>query len=422
MRIIVFSILFLFSSFALADADILATDHEDLLKQYKVGNIKNQAYCYLKDGKINGHRVDELQRIASVTKLFTTFMVTETLDLNQTYLTRIHIVKDHLHIEGGKDPYFEEEKLLLLFQALNRLGYTSFKRVTFDANFIFSDVALGQHEDLGIEHVRSRLAYYLNQKNKNAIKLKWEKVKIFAEEEGVVLDETLPSVKAMSVTFSQANPLNKENPALWVHKSRALGYILKAMNVMSKNHVAQNLFLESSKVKSLSGLLSEKGINLSTVKFYNGSGLPLKKGSKRWDNLATCSTVLNVISFLEGSLEKKKLMPFQVMAVNGGYDSGTFRNRFVGQPETHMAVISKTGTVNQTSALAGLISMDTTVPFAILNHTYQIDVPKTTRNFQDAFVARMFHHLGEPVPVPYTKISTFPWDGSDFLVQADLLH
>ena len=101
-----------------------------------------------------------------------------------------------------------------------------------------------------------------------------------------------------------------------------------------------------------------------------------------------------------------------IVGINGGKDLGTFRERFLDYPETHEAVVSKTGTLMHTSSLAGMLMTDTDIPFAILNHTKSVS---SAKKFQDSFVARMFHHLGEPTPLDYTKISIFPWDGSEFL-------
>ena len=64
------------------------------------------------------------------------------------------------------------------------------------------------------------------------------------------------------------------------------------------------------------------------------------------------------------------------------------------------------------STLAGVLLIGEEVPFAILNQTSDV---ASAKKFQDSFVERLFHHLGEPTPMVYSKISIFPWDGSDFL-------
>jgi D-alanyl-D-alanine carboxypeptidase len=101
------------------------------------------------------------------------------------------------------------------------------------------------------------------------------------------------------------------------------------------------------------------------------------------------------------------------MAVSGGKDIGSFRDRFLDYPDLHESIISKTGTLKHTSSLAGILLINGDIPFAILNHTTN---SAGARKFQDRFVSKMFDHLGVPTPLDYTKISIFPWDDSDFLI------
>lgn len=103
-----------------------------------------------------------------------------------------------------------------------------------------------------------------------------------------------------------------------------------------------------------------------------------------------------------------------IVAVNGGEDLGSFRDRFKDYPETHEAVISKTGTLMHSSTLAGVLLINGKVPFAILNHTTSTS---NAKKFQDSFVSRFFYHLGEATPMDYSKISIFPWDGTSALLE-----
>lgn len=380
-----------------------------LLHKNKVGPITEQAYCFEQDGQIQGLHFSRPQRIASVSKLFTTLLVSETMDLNKRYETTLTIKGNDLHIEGSGDPYFESEKLLLLIQALNQLGHKSFDRISFDRNFLFYDLDLGAFEEITSEEIKKRLSLYLDGKRHQAA---WSKVVHFAREEGVRLDtHEVPSLKAKSITILNENPLEGSGTQRYTHTSRPLHAILKAMNVMSKNVVAQNLYAEASRIKKISTLFSEKGVSLKNLEFHTGSGLPIIRGPQRTDNLATCTTVLKVIDHLEESLLRQGLKMSDVIAVGGGIDFGTFRHRFASHPELSEAILSKTGTLVNASALAGVLLLDTTVPFAILNHT---TAASHARSFQDEFLSVLFHSIGEPSPIPYEKISIFPWDNSPF--------
>lgn len=393
----------------------LTAEFQTLVSQSKLGPAKDQAYCYAKDGVTLGYQKDKLQRIASLTKLFSTLLVSETTDLHKTFTTKIYIGKESLHIEGGKDPYFEEDKLLLLMQTLNDLGYKSFRRITFNRDFHFYDIAMGEYLKVTPEISRTRLDVYLSGKYPSTVKSKWQSIRKFAEEEGVSLEAASPSISATTISISDVNPLLSENPAVYVHTSKPLHRLLKTMNVQSKNYVSENMYLMGSAIKKLNVLMGEKGILPATYKISNGSGLPIINNKTRIDNQATCSTVLKVISLLEESLKKQRLQLSDVVAVNGGKDLGSFRERFEKYPETHEAVISKTGTLKHTSSLAGVLLSNGSIPFAILNHTTSAS---RARSFQDKFVARMFDNLGVPNPMDYTKISIFPWDNSDFLITA----
>lgn len=395
-----------------ADSPVLTQEFKTLVAQSKLGVVKEQTYCYSRDGVTYGYQPDKIQRIASVTKLLSTLLASETMDLNQTFLTKVFIGKDSLHIEGGRDPYFEEEKLLLLFKALNNLGYKSFKRVTFSRNFLFNDLAMGSYEKITPEKTRARMAFYLNAKNVTSVRAKWQVVRKFALEEGVELEINSPVLSAKEVLISDVNPLINENPVRYDHRSRPFHALLKSMNVQSKNYVAENVYEAASLIKSFSTLMLEKGIDAKTYMLYNGSGLPVITKNSRKDNLASCSMILKIMVLLSDSLKRHNLGLSDVVAINGGKDLGSFRERFENYPEIHDSVLSKTGTLKHTSSLAGVLLNGVEMPFAILNHTTN---SAGARKFQDRFVVRMFDVLGPATPLDYTKISIFPWDGSEFL-------
>jgi D-alanyl-D-alanine carboxypeptidase/D-alanyl-D-alanine-endopeptidase (penicillin-binding protein 4) len=401
----------LLSSQVWADPASLIAEFKQGIAAAKLGTISEQAFCYKDVDKVEGYQVDKLQRLASVTKVLTTLFASDTQDLNRTFTTKVYLAGDRLHIEGSRDPYFEEEKMLLLMRALNDLGYKQFKSVTFNSDFHFYDISLSSHMDITPVHTRLRLATYLNSQTN--LKVTWATVRKFAEEEGFEIEKSLPpSISASKVTLSDVNPLLSENPVVYTHTSRPLHAILKSMNVMSKNYVAQNVFLESARTTSYAAHMAHNKIDAKTFKITNGSGLPLKTTNSRVDNLCSCRTILQVISLLETSLKKHNLSMSQVMAVTGGKDLGSFRERFLTVPEAKDAVIAKTGTLAQASALAGLLYTDSEIPFAILNHTTN---SSGARSSQDKFVARIFHYLGNPVPLDYEKLSIFPVDNAEFL-------
>jgi D-alanyl-D-alanine carboxypeptidase len=405
-------LLFLLSASAVAQTDVFEVEHQKLLTKYKINPLSEQTYCFSQDEKVDGFQVDKLQRIASVSKVLTTLHASEVLDLRKTYTTKIFISDDHLHIQGSLDPYFEEDGILLLFKELNRLGYKKFKLVTFDENFWFYDLGLSTYRRITPEDTLTRLKFYLTPKNKPSVRSLWNTVLNFAKEENIDLERTLPELSATQVKLVPKDLTLDSNARVYEHTSLPLHRIMKSMNVMSKNHVAQNLWLEASKIKTIQAVLAENGIPGNTFAFYTGSGLPIESGRTRVDNLASCRTVLKVITLLEKSLKKHRLNLSDVMALTGGKDLGSFRERFKKYPLAEDTIFAKTGTIKNASALAGMILSRENIPFAVLNHTVNV---ASARSFQDEFVDSMLQSFEPLAPFPYLKISIFPWDGSDFL-------
>lgn len=412
--VMLFSLGLILTSGLWAANPALTQDFKSLLTKYKVGLLANQSYCY-KDaqGKIDGYQVTKLMPIASVTKLFTTYLASELLDLNKRYTTVFSIQDNNLHISGGLDPYFEEEKILLLMMALNDKGYKSFNKVTFDKKFKFSDAALGQYQVITPADTLAKLKIYFNsQVNKKYVFNKWKAVSVFADEEGVALDAKNPPT--MAVKFFEivdSNPL-REPEVNFVHDSKPLHSLLKSMNVMSKNMVSQYIWEEATSIQSFSDFMRDRGFNPDLLTFYNGSGLPVKNGKIRKDNLAPCTVVLDLVEKLNISLRSHGFEPEDIVAINGGKDNGSFRQRFLKFPNTHHSVISKTGTLAISSALAGILKTDAgEIEFSILNKP---STAQGARDFQDHFVSKMFAQISQAKPIPYEKISIFPWDESDF--------
>ncbi len=408
-----FFFLTLFVSLNIFAQDILAIDYfKDLTERYGISPLSQQSFCYQTENRIVGYRQDQLQRIASLSKIFTTYLASENLDLRRQFRTKFYLTNSTLHIIGGEDPYFEEEKLLLLFKALNERGYHHFEKVTFSSGFHFYDLALGRYLQITPSHTKERLRFYLDKKNRSFVKKQWSKIRVFAQEEGIKLSDESPALTAGSVSLSNILPKDQVSE-VFTHDSRQLHLLIKSMNVQSKNYVSENIFSMASRSKSLKVLLDEQGISSETYSIQNGSGLPMIKSGSRVDNLSSCETILKVIDLLDKSIKKHDLNLSDILAINGGVDLGSFRDRFKEFPETFQSVLAKTGTLKNASSLAGFMLTREQVPFAILNHTTSTEA---ARHFQDHFVSKLFDVLGPMGPLIYNKISIFPWDDTAFLI------
>jgi D-alanyl-D-alanine carboxypeptidase/D-alanyl-D-alanine-endopeptidase (penicillin-binding protein 4) len=179
------------------------------------------------------------------------------------------------------------------------------------------------------------------------------------------------------------------------------------MNLESNNLIAQNVYSEASFVKSFPDLMLDKGVEEESFKIYSGSGLPVMTSPGRLDNLATCQMILRVISLLPESLRRHDLELSDVIAV-AGKESGTLAGRFSFTPEASGAVLAKTGTLRDTSSLAGVILARDLVPFVILNHTTQTD---NARKLQDIMVSKIIQDYDGTTPIDYTKMNHSIWDG-----------
>jgi D-alanyl-D-alanine carboxypeptidase/D-alanyl-D-alanine-endopeptidase (penicillin-binding protein 4) len=384
----------------------ITSSFKSLNSRYAIGPLNQQSFCYIQNESVEGYRTSSLQKIASVTKLLTTYFSSETMDLNKTYKTKIYLTKESMHIVGGGDPYFDAEKLLLLFDALNKLGYKVFKKVTFDKNFIFYKID-DRQVDPTIEKTRERLSEYLGVNNLKILNYKWKEFQILALREGVRLSYKVPRILSTNVQYEAENPLLNESYSMYVHESKPLFNVLKLMNLESNNLIAQNVFSEASLIKSFTDIMLDKGIEEESFKIYSGSGLPVMTNPGRLDNLATCQMILKVISLLPESLRRHDLELSDVLAV-AGKDSGTLAGRFSFTPEASRAVLAKTGTLRDTSTLAGVILAGDLVPFVILNHTTLTD---NARKLQDIMVSKIIQDYDGTSPIDYSKSNISIWDG-----------
>lgn len=401
----------LFLTSSLYASDSLNENFARLIRDYRLSPLSEQSYCYEDQGQILGYRTHEKQRIASLTKLLTTLLAVKKMDLHTRFQTRIYITDKRIHIAGGQDPYWEEDKLLLLLKSFNEQGIYEIDELSFDENFIFTDLAFGSHADITPSHTAERLRHLLSAAGKKTVASLWLNVRSFGSEEGINLPATAPRFRAKKIRIAGTNPLENENPQAFEHVSKTMAEILKSMNVMSKNHVAQNIFRRFTQDQDFEAFMLDLGFSSSEFTINNGSGLPTLSLARQ-DNEATCSLILRSLVILESEIKNQGHALSDILAVAGSTDLGSFRHRFKKYPWLSSGLMAKTGTLRHTSSLAGYLSLDRLKPFAILNHTTDA---QGARDFQEEFVASLFNELGNPVSIPYEKISIFPWDGENFL-------
>jgi D-alanyl-D-alanine carboxypeptidase/D-alanyl-D-alanine-endopeptidase (penicillin-binding protein 4) len=404
------SLFFTSLAFGQIQTDSINNEFTQNLKAYGLSPKTNHAYCIQEgDGAIQGYQASKKQRIASITKLFTTLAAVNQFSLEKVYKTEFFYEDGKLHIKGGLDPYFEEEKIFFLISSLNKLGIKKLKSLTFDKNFLFTDSAPGEYQELTTAIITSKLKSYFNTASySSTIKANLNRTKKFITEEN--LDFTLPSL-SMSVSevkLVDASPLTKLTPL--IHTSRPLKSILKTMNVKSKNWIAHHLYNELNKIKSITLQFKELGLDTNTFEIKNGSGLPFKySNGSRYDNLSSCETVIKMINKLKLIIENKGYTLQDIVAA--GTDVGTFEKRFLNNSEIKEGILAKTGTLMHTSTLGGVLNAQNPIKFAILNHT---ESSANARKFQDQFLSDLISFTPQILALDYSRVSIFPLEDDAF--------
>jgi D-alanyl-D-alanine carboxypeptidase/D-alanyl-D-alanine-endopeptidase (penicillin-binding protein 4) len=376
----------------------------------QLGPLNQQAFCWESANGAGNYRGTSPQRLASVTKLFTTALALESFGPEKTWTTTVYRLGTKVHIAGGMDPWFEEEKIFSLIQALKDLGVTQISELTFDGAFVFTDTSQSQHTPATFTLTQAALARYFSASGNFAAYATGRRAAAaaFQNEEGVSAPLPTKGIATAKITPAHSNPLaNLPGVTVHRHTSKPLVTILKAMNIMSKNMVAHMLWENSRRMKNPADVFSKMGIAPSEYNFISGSGLPLINGQNRTDNVATCAAVLKLLTALESQLNKLGLEINQVVGV--GTDFGSYRDRFLNDLALKEAVAAKTGTLRHSSALAGWIEAEVPVRFAILNHT---TATTNARSWQDRFLSRWMN--GQSRPRGYIRESVYPVDTNFF--------
>lgn len=372
----------------------------------------DQAYCYTDaTGKLQGVNADLRVRLASVSKLVTSLWSVDVLGLNYKYKTRLFI-KDHdLHIEGSLDPFMGNEKMFFLLSQLNDLGHLHFDKITFDKNFIFFPNAQGhieEHPSITPETIVKNLQSYFNTAQWTpTMKADYARVRSLASP-GRMRKEV--SFDVNSVEFVSANPHDNETDIQKLTLSSPPLYrYLKEMNVESNNFVAQMFYLQLGGEQKFSEYMKDNfQLESKIVHFYSGSGLPVVIEKKRYDNYATCESIVTFIRALEEKTEKQGQKLEDLVAVPGS-DQGTFKNR-VFPADYKNAFMAKTGTLLHTSTLAGVMSTQRGLSYwGIFNQGPNIEGAKRVQN---EMVASLMTDLGGPKVFDY-KVEPFDTYGDD---------
>jgi len=281
------------------------------------------------------------------------------------------VLRGDLVINGGSDPYFVWEEAIALGNAIQKLGIN---RVTgnliivgdFSMNNRYNPVVAGKFLREGINSA----TWSRNVKS------------IYNRMPPGTL---MPKVVIAGSVISQKS-VSQKIPVIR-HKSLPLVYILKTMNVESKNSLAETLTknLGGAKVVQRKAAWSA-GVPEAEIQLINGSGLGVEN---RISPRAVTAMFVAIQRYLQGS----QWVIADLFPVSG-YDTGTLKDQSRNIPK---GSVVKTGTLNNVIALAGVLLTREAglVWFTIVNRSSYWE---ETRVEQDKFLQQLVNRWEATTP------------------------
>lgn len=334
--------------------------------------VSLNAGCELEAQKpLIGTHADDSFVIASLSKIFTTNWALQKIGPHFQYETVITIeavssTVSNIHISGDADPTWGREMLHYLASELDRLGVRKIKTLSFDENFLlawrakanvidkknyyydFTDLAGGETFVPTPESIESSLVRNFIPRS-SEYKVTLENAKLANMELVEKLQISAPS-KVKFISTSQYQP-----PAAaksFTLRSLPLYKILKLMNVTSNNYLADILFLQLGGIASFQKFLETSPLApfASAIDMQNGSGFPIKNGQSKFYNRSSCAGVVHALHEID------KTMVLHNMGLEFVFPVATSDKSTLDKYELPADImIAKTGTVNPTITLAGMI-------------------------------------------------------------------
>ena len=316
---------------------------------------------------------------ASLTKIATSLAALETWGAQHQFETLISttgpitngILRGDLVINGGSDPYFVWEEAIALGNAIQKLGINQVRgNLVIVGNFWMNNrydpVVAGRFLREGINSAT------------------WSR-NVRSIYNRMPPGTLMPKVVIAGSVISQKS-LSEKIPIIR-HKSLPLVYILKTMNVESKNNLAEKLAenLGGAKVVQRKAAWSA-GVSEAEIQLINGSGLGV-------ENQISPRAVTAMLVAIQQRLQTSDWVIADLFPVSG-YDTGTLRDQSRNIPQ---GAAVKTGTLNDVIALAGVFPTreQGLVWFTIVNRSPYWEA---TRAEQDKFLQQLVNRWGVVTP------------------------
>lgn len=272
---------------------------------------------------------------ASLTKVVTTLAALTTWGPNHQFETvfstdapiEAGVVQGDLFVQGGGDPYFVWEEAIAVGNALNQAGIRQVQgnlviagnfAMNFDVDTLTSGNALKQALNASLWS--------------SEIETQYRNLPSGTQRPQVVIQG---AVKLAPVSES-AKPVLR-------HQSMPLVNLLKAMNVYSNNFMAQTFADALGGAETMAQQVAElTKLPPEEIRLINGSGLGI-------ENRLSPRAVATMLIATQRYLQARQLTIADVYPIIG-QDGGTLKWR-----EAPSGTVVKTGTLNEVSALAGVL-------------------------------------------------------------------
>lgn len=320
--------------------------------------------------EVQGVRVNERFKIASLSKIFTSYWAVATLGPDFRFKTFVHIVSPEsetlakrgykdIHIQGGMSPYFSIHSLQFLVAELNKLGVSKINVLSFDENFKYSTNIVDNKNLTGTgAQITSESSLAYLKKDVKQISHLYE---INRKQSKQNLNIELPTnlkLEVKSVVYLPSTHFEKPRDAKSFQMlSAPLAVLLKEMNRNSHNYTADLIFNFLGGSEKFETFMAQRlGYGVNQVQFVNGSGYPL--GGVY--NEATCEVIVRATWDMNTILkEKYKTSLSDVLAV-AGVDANerapSTVTRIYAMEDTTQSLVAKTGTIKNTIALGGSLN------------------------------------------------------------------
>jgi D-alanyl-D-alanine carboxypeptidase/D-alanyl-D-alanine-endopeptidase (penicillin-binding protein 4) len=357
-------------------AEAVITDYLALLKRQGLDPSKQGIWLQSGSTLLANNQGTVAVPAASLTKIATSLAALQTWGVNHQFETVIiaagqiqnGVLQGNLVIQGGGDPLFVWEEAIALGNALNRIGIT---RVTGDLVVVGRFMANFQPDSLKAGEFLKKA---LNEKSWNE--------EIRAEYAALPKGMAHPQVAIAGNVRTMAELPFGEQTVLVRHRSLPLPYLLKKLNVHSQNEMSQLLADSLGGHQAVIQKATEAArISPDELRLINGSGLGT-------ENQISPHAACAMLAAIDRYLHPLNLTIADVFPASGFDREGTMEDRSMP-----LGSVIKTGTLNEVSALAGVLPTRDRglVWFAIVNRGTDI---LELRNQQDLLLQSLQKQWG----------------------------